>query len=87
MKYNYLQGASEGTGFLQPERILGGLTLDKKRYRYLAAAVAFATSVAVLPGFAYAAEENNAAGQGESPVTSEELAQETPAAFLRDRDC
>ncbi|MBQ7498027.1 MAG: outer membrane protein assembly factor [Selenomonas sp.] len=31
--------------------------MKKKRYRYLAAAVAMATSAAVLPGYAYAAEE------------------------------
>ena len=54
--------------------------MDKKRYRYLAAAVALATSVAVLPGYAYAAEENNAAGQEEESVTSEDVAQETPVA-------
>ena len=31
--------------------------MKKKRYRYLAAAVAIATGAAILPGYAYAAEE------------------------------
>lgn len=54
--------------------------MKKTRYRYLATAVALATSVAVLPGFAYAAEEQAAVQQGnDSQAAAEEAAAEKAA--------
>lgn len=59
--------------------------MKKKRYRYLAAAVALATSVTVLPEAAYAAEEVAAAAQEDTAVAENDAkadvqAEETPAA-------
>ena len=54
--------------------------MKKQRYRYLAAAVALATGVAVLPGAAYAAEEQAPAPQEENLATEPAAADSTAVA-------
>ena len=58
--------------------------MNKKRYRYLAAAVAIATGAAILPGYAYAAEEA-AVRQESSADKAGAAAKETAEAKTADK--